>query len=109
MSDAGAGASIILTRDRGGWRDFARSYAVMIDGEQVAKVRRGQRLELPLAPGRHDVFLKIDWCRSPRLDVDARPGEVIQLACGPGGSPGAALATVVVNTESYIRLTRLQD
>jgi hypothetical protein len=105
MTEAGA-AAIIVTRARGGWRDIARSYAVMIDGEPVAKVRRGQRLELPITPGRHDVFMKIDWCRSPSVDVDARPGEVIRLSCAPGGSAGAGLEAVLADTQAYIRLTR---
>ena len=91
MNTIGNGASIVLTRERGGWRDRGRSYVVMIDGEQAAKVRHGQRLELPITPGRHEIFLKIDWCRSPSIELDARPGEVIQLSCAPGGSAGSAL------------------
>jgi len=106
MSTTDAGAAIVLTRARGGWRDRARRYDVMIDGQEVAKVRHGQRLELPVAPGRHEVFLKIDWCRSPIVTVDAQPGEVIQLFCEPAGTPRQGLRDVTSNTDSYINLVR---
>ena len=106
MSTASDGAAIVLTRARGGWRDRARGYVVMIDDQEVAKVRRSQRLELPVTPGRHEVFLKIDWCRSPTVTVDAQPGEIIQLFCEPGGSPREGLRDVTGNTGSYITLVR---
>jgi hypothetical protein len=99
MSTLGAGAGIVLSRDRRGPRDLLRSYAVIVDGEQVAKIRRGQRLELPVAAGRHVIFLKIDWCKSPNVEFEAQPGEKIQLTCAPGGPD--------INAESYIRLQRV--
>jgi len=85
MSTTAGEAVIALTRDRGGWRDMARSYQVLIDRDKVGQVQRGQRLEFPVAPGRHEIFLKIDWCTSPVVEVDAQPGEVIELSCRAGG------------------------
>jgi hypothetical protein len=54
----------------GGWRDRVRRYQVIIDGERVAMIKRGQRIDLPVTPGRHVIFLQIEWARSPQLDVD---------------------------------------
>jgi hypothetical protein len=106
MSTAGEGVTIVLTRARGGWRDRARSYAVMIDAHEVAKVRRGQRLELPVTPGRHEVYLFIDWCRSPTVTVHAQAGEIIQLFCEPAGPASRGLGDVTRNTDVYIKLVR---
>jgi hypothetical protein len=106
MTTTSEGATIVLTRARGGWRDRARSYAVMIDAHEVAKVRRGQRLELPVAPGRHEVYLFIAWCRSPTVTVHAQPGEVIQLFCEPAGSAREGLQAVTRNADVYIKLVR---
>ena len=106
MSAASDGALIVLTRDRRGRRDLLRSYLVMIDDAEVAKVRRGQRVELPVTPGHHEIFVKVDWCRSPKLDVDAQPGEVIELFCAPGGPATAGLGEVFAGAESYIELRR---
>jgi hypothetical protein len=106
MSVPGEGAIIAVTRDRGGARDLLRSYRVMIDSRKVGQLRRGERVEVPVRPGRHTVFMQIDWCTSPVIEVDARPGDVIELVCAPGGSPAGALASVVADTGSYIQLTR---
>jgi hypothetical protein len=106
MSATGEGATVVLTRARGGWRDRARGYAVIVDGQEVAKVRHGQRLELRVAPGRHEIFLSIDWCRSPTVTVHPQPGELIQLFCEPAGTPRQGLRDVTANTDAYIRLVR---
>jgi hypothetical protein len=103
-------ATIAVTRARGGWRDLLRKYLIMIDGAVAGKIRRGQTLELPVTPGRHEIFLKVDWCRSPSVELDASPGEVIDLRCAPGGSAMEGLGAVLGDaTASYISLTRVED
>lgn len=83
---APGGSVIRLSRAAAGRRDKLRRYQVIIDGEQTAMIKRGQRLDLPVLPGQHTVFLQIDWARSPQLEVDAPPGEVISLECAPGNA-----------------------
>lgn len=100
-------ALIVLTREKRGWRDRARSYVVMLDGEQVAKVKRGERLEFPVTAGRHEIHLQISWCKSPSVQVVATPGEVIDLFCAPGGSANAALGDVLGGSKEYIHLARV--
>jgi hypothetical protein len=97
----------MLRREARAWRDAIRSYAVLIDGNNVAKIRRGQIIEFPVASGKHKIFLKINWCSSPVIEVDAKPGEVINLFCSPGGTPTQALGQALTNTGSYIQLTRI--
>jgi hypothetical protein len=106
MDLADSNARIVLTRERGGWRDRFRGYAVMIDEKEVGKVRRGERHEFAVTPGHHRIFLKVDWCKSPTLEVDAEPHDVIQMSCAPGGSALAGPGAVVGNIDSYISLTR---
>jgi hypothetical protein len=84
---ADGGSAIVLSRVPGGWRDRLRRYQVMIDGEQVAAIKHGQRVELPVTPGRHTVYLKISWAGSPKLEVDVGPGEAVSLECSPAGVP----------------------
>jgi hypothetical protein len=101
-------ATIVLRRERGGYRDFLRSYQVMVDGKMAAKIKRGQTLTLPIPAGQHEIFLRIDWCRSPSVEVDAQPGQVIEMSCEPAGSATEGLGAVLGQaTESYIRLSRL--
>jgi len=98
-------ASLVLTRRAGGWRDRARSYILVIDDAEIAKLRHGGRFETSLDPGRHEIFLRISWCRSQVIKVDARPGEVIRLHCAPGNAPPLASATI--GQDSYIQLARI--
>jgi hypothetical protein len=101
------GATIVISRKRGGWRDRARSYLVMLDDQEAAKIRHGQRIELPVPAGQHELFLKIAWCQSRSFTFDARPGEAVEFQCEPGGSAAAALGQVLADTDTYIRLTRV--
>ena len=87
MSGTSGGSVIKLSRAPGRWRDRLRRYRVIIDGEQVAMIKRGQQLDLAVTPGEHTVFLRIDWTRSPQLAVDVASGEVILLECAPGNVP----------------------
>jgi hypothetical protein len=101
-------ATIVLRRERGGYRDILRSYQVMLDGKMAAKIKRGQTVTLPIAAGPHEIFVRIDWCRSPSVDVDAKAGQVIELSCEPAGAATEGLGAVVGQaTGSYIRLSRL--
>jgi hypothetical protein len=102
------GATIILRCERAGYRDRLRSYQVMIDDNMVAKIKRGQTLTLPIPAGQHQIFLSLDWCRSPSVELDAQPGQVIGMSCEPAGSATEGLGAVLGDArESYIRLSRL--
>lgn len=107
MEDQQQDAVIVLSRKQWSWRDGLRGYAVMIDGKQVAKVRRGQTVDVRIAPGRHEIFLQISWCRSPSIQVDAHSGEVIKMYCQPGGPVDSALRDTLGNANAYINLTRI--
>jgi hypothetical protein len=80
-------SAITLSRVGGGWRDRLRRYRVMIDGEQVASIKPGERVELPVTPGPHTISLKISWAGSPPLEVDLAPDEMATLECAPGRIP----------------------
>jgi hypothetical protein len=100
-------ALIALSRRNVPWRDRLRSYRVILDGTQVAKIKRGQAIELPVAAGRHDLLLEIDWCSSPTVIVDAQPGEVIRFSCAPANSVAEARAAILYAPSAYIKLTRI--
>lgn len=98
MSTEAARSSIVVSRNRHGWRDRARSYDIVIDGEQVAKIKRGQRIELPIVSGPHQILMRINWGTSDSIQLDVPPGESIELYCTTGRSQLGA---------GYIGLSRL--
>ncbi|MDP9333959.1 MAG: hypothetical protein M3Q30_11730, partial [Actinomycetota bacterium] len=79
-------AHLRVERAASGYRDRLRSYAVILDGRDAGRVKRGQAIEIALSPGSHVAMLKLDLCSSPRLTFSVSPGEVVILACRPGGS-----------------------
>jgi hypothetical protein len=102
-------AWMVLTREPKAWRDGGRSYGLIVDGQQVAKIKRGQRLEHSLTPGEHEIYMKISWCQSPVMKIQVSAGEVVRLHCAPGGSASEALGDVLAGSKTYISLTRLED
>jgi hypothetical protein len=77
----------------------------VVDGNLVGKIKRGQRVELPVSHGQHELFLKIDWCTSRSITFRMQPGAVIEFFCESGGPPFAGLPDWLGNTGQYITLT----
>jgi hypothetical protein len=100
-------ATVVISRKRGGRRDRGRSYVVMVDGVPVAKIKHGQRVELPVPGGPHELLLKISWCTSRSIRFDAQPADVVEFFCEPGGPASTALPDVLGDPDRYIRLTRV--
>jgi hypothetical protein len=86
-----------------GWRDRARPYKVVIDGERAGKVGHGQQESFEVVPGTHEVFLKLDWCRSPKLSVDVAGGQRAKVTCEAGGNFWMTLPDVIFRPTRYIR------
>ena len=101
-------STIRVTREPRGWRDRLRAYSVVVDSQEAGKLRRGQTLELPVAPGAHSVQIAIDWARSPAVDVDLFPGETVDLRCAPNTAQ-PALVGITTGRGKYVRLWRNAD
>jgi hypothetical protein len=95
------GGVIALSRLDGIRRDRNAEYQVAVDGNRVAMIIAGERVELPLPAGRHTVFLQDGWARSPQLAVDVAAGQVIELECAPGSAPPYGHGV-----DNYVQLTR---
>ena len=101
-------STIRVTREPRGRRDRLRAYSVVVDSQAAGKLRRGQTLELPVAPGAHSVQIAIDWARSPAVDVDLAPGETVDLRCAPNTAQ-PALVGITTGRGKYVRLWRNAD
>ena len=66
---------LILRRIPSAWQDRLRSYRVIVDGKDVARIANGAEVTIFLAPGEHVVQLRVDWCRSPPLRITVAPGQ----------------------------------
>ena len=71
---------IRITRDSG-YADRIRAYKIVLDGNVIGEIRNGEQLELDLPPGKHQLHLKIDWCRSNVVDFETN-GNTVEFECG---------------------------
>jgi hypothetical protein len=97
-------AEIIVTRASSAWRDRLRAYKLVVDGTSLASVSQGQTEAVSVAPGRHRVWMKIDWCRSQIVECDLSEGDTARFDCRTGGPFVLALLYVTVWRSRYIDL-----
>ena len=87
-------ATVRVTRAPEGFADLMRSYAVVLDGHEVAKLRRGESWEFRIRPGIHRLQMRIDWSGSPELEFTVAADHVAAFTCAPAtrtSSPGSNL------------------
>lgn len=56
------------------------AFWVYIDGELAGIAPLGDRLTVPVDPGPHTVRVRLWWYRSPRIEVELKPGEVARFS-----------------------------
>jgi hypothetical protein len=94
-------SQITLKRLRRPVGDVLRTYKVVIDGDTVGGIRRGETKTFDVPPGQHEIHLEIDWAQSRNLELNLSAGDVASLTCcaRPPNSGWTALAT-----KNYIKL-----
>lgn len=64
------------------FRDRLRSYKIILDDTYCDDINTGEVRNLELTPGKHTIYLKIDWCRSNKIDFYVSDNELIEFECG---------------------------
>jgi len=95
---------LIVRRRAAWWQDRMRDYLILVDGSEAGRIGNGGEVRVPVAPGRHRVQLKIDWCTSPALDVEVPDGVAQVLDCGPNATPLTAVFYVTLRSGHYLAL-----
>jgi hypothetical protein len=86
--------------------DRSREYIMLVDGDELGRVRHGQDLTLTVPPGHHLVGLRIDWCRSEVLDIDLAAAEEVHLECRARPA-WQALYWISLGRNRYIAIRRM--
>jgi hypothetical protein len=100
-------SSIEVQRESRGWSDYLRSFNIVIDGKAVGGIYAGGSSAIEVSPGSHEVFLKIDWCRSEKINVNLAPGEVAQFLGGSRANPLTIFYWTTFGHSRYLTLTSL--
>jgi hypothetical protein len=72
---------IKLKRDSG-YADRLRAYKVVLDGNVVGEVKNAQQIEIDTSQGKHQLFLKIDWCKSNVVEFESDGISDVEFECG---------------------------
>lgn len=85
-----------------------RRFRVMLDGQQIDRIRNGQTLEYPITAGRHTLQVGIDWVESEPFVFECTAGETVEFECGhPPADWKAALRPA--NLVSTVFLRRVES
>ncbi|MFC7445284.1 hypothetical protein C7H62_0513 [Mesoflavibacter sp. HG96] len=61
------------------WNNKARAIEIYINGEKVGTINDGETQEYEVENGEHEIFAKIDWCRSPKIKLNLTENETKTL------------------------------
>ena len=86
------------------YTDRVRAYKVLVDGQEVGTIKNKSTESFTIAPGRHDVTLKVDWASSSPVTIDAPPGGTVRLQCGPRATPFTAIWYTIFARKKYLKL-----
>ena len=81
-----------------------RRLLVQVDGHEVAGLRQGQFVRIPLARGTHSVVGRLDWTRSPALDVDVAADEEVRIEVA---LPFSAMWNMLLRPRTALAIRRL--
>ncbi len=88
------------------FHDFLRAYVVVIDGEKIGKIRRGETKDFPISSGQHELALKIDWCGSRTIQFSINEQDRMTFFA-KSGRPGRETEDRfgIIDPDSWISLS----
>lgn len=72
---------LIISRNNS-YADKARRYKVIIDENCYAEISNGERKNIDISPGSHTIYVKIDWCRSNKIQFNSLENKTVEFECG---------------------------
>lgn len=76
---------LVVTRESAALAYAGRAFNVLVDGQQIGKIRNGATEAYDLAAGPHTVMVKVDLAKVS-VPITVESGGTVELACGvPGG------------------------
>jgi membrane protease YdiL (CAAX protease family) len=79
--DTSSGTRVLLTR-RSMLADSLKAYKVLVDGKEVAEIKDGQSISIPVSPGSHAIQLRLDQCGCQPAAFSVSERESVQFECG---------------------------
>lgn len=97
-------ATIRLGRRSDVWTNRFRTFAVILNGQRVGRIGRGEVLDWDVPAGDFTLRVTIDWCGSPQLSGRIEAGQVRTFEVGNGDALGGLFAR-----DRYLELIETGD
>lgn len=59
-----------------------REYDIYLDGQKINAISNGETKTIEVSNGNHEIYLKVDWCKSKKLNINLAEGQELKLKCG---------------------------
>jgi hypothetical protein len=59
-----------------------REYDIYVDEQKINTIGNGEQKKIEVPQGKHEIYIKIDWCKSKKLNVILIEGQELKLKCG---------------------------
>ena len=96
--------TVKLYRDYGYTADRLRRYKIFIDGKKKGVIEEDGDLEFRVDQGDHEIYLRIDWCRSKKIKFNTNGLSEVRFECRPNSTPLTGLFYITLLFSSYIYL-----
>ena len=74
-------SNLKVSRDSG-YADRVRKYKIICNSECLGKIGNGETMNFDLAPGNYELYLKVDWCGSNKINFSVSPNEQVIINGG---------------------------
>ena len=91
------------------WYGSGLPLDVYIDGCKVGSVSNNASQDFQITPGLHEIYVQMEWCRSPSMRYDMKEGTesraMVALECVfPSGGALLNIFSAVVDSDKFFRL-----
>lgn len=64
------------------WLSALRRFDVLLDRQRIGRLARGRKCTYEIAPGDHELVIRIDWVTSEPLHFRIAAGQHVRYVCG---------------------------
>ena len=95
-----------VERESWPWPARYRKFHVVLDGESVAKLRRGADARFQVKPGPHSLVIRIDWAESDITFFNVLPNQTVHFRCA--ATPTTSLRSMF-RKRCWVTLSRVES
>jgi hypothetical protein len=94
-------ASTIEVARLRGYMGTLRKLKVLLDNQEVAALRPDETIRLQVEPGSHTIAVKMDWAKTPPLELECKERGTVRVEASPAPFLIAAAASFLWPSRAF--------